>query len=170
MTALYRTKVSAEDLWEAFEYSPLTGALIRRKGRPQDVGKRAGGNTASHGYRAVQIKGQLLLEHAVIWCWVTGEWAPEGLEVDHKNRTRQDNSWNNLRIGTPGQNQANCTARSHNKLGIKGVRVTACGKYQARIKVKHVQKHLGNFDTIEEASAAYKAAALELHGDFACLT
>ena len=46
----------------------------------------------------------------------------------------------------------------NNSSGIKGVQLTENGKYTAFIVVKREHKHLGTFDTIEEAEAARKAA------------
>ena len=46
----------------------------------------------------------------------------------------------------------------NNSSGIKGVQLVENGKYTAFIVVKREHKHLGTFDTIEEAEAARKAA------------
>ena len=46
----------------------------------------------------------------------------------------------------------------NNSSGIKGVQSTYNGKYIAYIKIKNEHKHLGTFDTIEEAETARKAA------------
>lgn len=46
----------------------------------------------------------------------------------------------------------------NNSSGVKGVQRTENGKYTAFIVVKRDHKHLGTFDTIEEAEAARKAA------------
>ena len=168
----YRTTISAEDLREAFEYNPLTGELYRRAVSSSRykrwIGKRAGG-VDIEGYRRVRVLGQHIKEHIVIWCWVTGDWVPEGLEVDHRNRVRTDNRWNNLRLATRRQNSCNCSTPTSNTSGAKGVYLAPHGKYQVRIRIAGKRHYLGQFDTAEEASAAYKAAALELHGEFACL-
>ncbi len=173
MSALYRTELSAEDLWEAFEYKPLTGVFIRRSAgitRPDRIGKSANSVNKSLGYEQVYLKGYLVYGHIATWCWVTGEWPPEGLEVDHRNQVRHDNTWNNLRLVTRGQNQANRATQINNKLGVKGVAVRKSGKYVSCVQTGGTRHHLGTFDTIEEASAAYQKAALEIHGEFACLT
>ena len=40
------------------------------------------------------------------------------------------------------------------------------GKFQARIRKSGVTYALGTFDTAEQAAAAYKKAAMELHENF----
>jgi hypothetical protein len=56
---------------------------------------------------------------------------------------------------------------ANNKLRIRGVHQRKNGKcrYRAMISIEGKHKHLGYFDTIEEASAAYANAA---NGEFAC--
>lgn len=48
--------------------------------------------------------------------------------------------------------------KKNNSSGVKGVQKTENGKFIAFIVVKKEHKHLGTFDTIEEAEAARKSA------------
>jgi hypothetical protein len=92
----------------------------------------------------------------------------DGLMVDHINGIRTDNRRANLRICTQAQNQRNRGAQRNNSTGYKGVSfISRENRYHAAIKVNGKTKALGNFGTAEEAHAAYCAAALELHGEFA---
>ena len=95
---------------------------------------------------------------------MTGE-DPGEMEVDHKDRDRQNNRWDNLRLATVSQNRMNCGIKSRSGLP-KGVKFNK-GRYGARIVVDKVDHWLGTFDTPEEACQAYKAAANDLHGEFA---
>ncbi|MBO4221934.1 HNH endonuclease [Bradyrhizobium neotropicale] len=98
------------------------------------------------------------------WFYTTGRW-PDG-EVDHRNRDPLDARWSNLREATSRQNKANQKTRCDNKSGFKGVH--PCGKrFDARTKINGKYQHLGMFDTAGEASVAYKAATLSVHGEFA---
>jgi hypothetical protein len=94
--------------------------------------------------------------------------ALKGSDVDHINGDTLDNRKSNLRICTRAQNMANVKARSHNKLGVKGV-YKSNNRFRATIRVNHKRYHLGYFDSLSEASAAYNKAARENYGDFALL-
>jgi hypothetical protein len=91
---------------------------------------------------------------------------PGGYEVDHINGNPLDNRKSNLRICTKSENQWNKGLGKDNTSGFKGVSAER-GKWQARIRVKTVRRHLGLYETPLEAALAYDAAALELHGEFA---
>ena len=64
--------------------------------------------------------------------------------------------------------------RAHAGNGENGARcsndVVRNGRWRATIAVNKVQRHLGRFNTIEEAAAAYDQAIRELHGEFAFTT
>lgn len=94
-----------------------------------------------------------------------GEWPP--CQVDHEDTNKRNNRWTNLRLATGSQNQANRSAVKNNALGAKGVERTKSGKFRARLKVAGNNQHLGTFNTIAEASAAYAAAARQTWGEFA---
>ena len=85
---------------------------------------------------------------------------------DHKNRNTLDNRRSNLRKCTHQQNHFN--ARRFNKTGYKGV-VKLHGKWRARITIDGRRRHLGYYNSAEEAARAYDRAAIELHGEFANL-
>ena len=96
--------------------------------------------------------------------------APDGLEVDHINRDKLDNRWDNLRIVKPSWNRANKAPQVNNKTGFKGVcwdNTHSC--YVAHIQHQYKQFNLGQFATAVEAAIAYNAKARELHGEFAWL-
>ena len=64
--------------------------------------------------------------------------------------------------------QANTTLRSYNTSGRKGVCWNkGSGKWQAGIKVRGKSLHLGLFDDIDAAAAAYQQAAAHHFGQFA---
>lgn len=91
----------------------------------------------------------------------------KGGVTDHASGDKLDNRRSNLRECTPKQNARNTRMSKNNTSGAKGVRATENGKWQARITVDRKEIHIGNYATIEEASAAYDAAALMMHGEFA---
>ena len=147
------TLIPVERLWELFEYNPLTGQLISKKlGRPLSTKERKKGH--SYGRVNFNIEGRILCKstQAVVWAWCTGAWPPEGFTVDHIDRNRTNNRFNNLRLATPRQqvqNQERFTA---------GAKLNKNGSYQARITIQGKTRHLGMFPSKAEAQQAYSDA------------
>lgn len=105
-----------------------------------------------------------------IWRENHGELPPDHLVIDHKDRDRTNNELSNLRLATIQQNSYN--QEKHSTVGVKGVYL--CGRltkpWQAQIRIDGKKVNLGRFATKEEAAEAYRKAAIEHHGEFACLT
>lgn len=114
-------------------------------------------NAKNPAYRFIRIGDAQYQAHRLVWLHVSGEPAPE--MIDHRDRDPLNNRIGNLRAATRGQNRAN--SRPSTKLGIKGVYARRSRFYAMIGKV-----YLGTFGTIEEAAAAYKAKAEEIHGEF----
>lgn len=94
----------------------------------------------------------------------------DGLKGDHINLDTLDNRRSNLRVATPSQNVTNGSIRATNTSGFKGVsQIKSTGKWRVQVSVNRVKYYRGQFDTQEEAYAAYCAGALELQGEFARL-
>ena len=72
-----------------------------------------------------------------------------------------------MRDANNQQNSANKRVLANNILGVKNVRRTDEGRFRSTIYVDSAPIHLGIFDTIEEASAAYAKAARKHFGKFA---
>lgn len=171
----YRKDLSPEEIRERLEYFPDTGEFVWRHRlgntheakcwNPKFAGKSAG-TIDRRGYRRIKIHGTYYAGHRLAWVWMTGEWPPE--DVDHANCDKSDNRFSNLRLATRSQNCANVSKKSHNKSGLKGAcySKTQCA-YHAQIKKDGKIYHLGWHETAEAAHAAYKAAALKFHGEFA---
>ena len=112
------------------------------------------------------VAGKRYSAHRLAWLYMTGDWPPD--EVDHKNRVRTDNRWDNLRLADTFTNKRNTSAYRNNKSGFKGVSWHVCSrKWRSRIRVDGKEKNLGLYDTPEQANAAYERAAREMFGEFA---
>lgn len=92
----------------------------------------------------------------------------KGLEIDHINRNKLDNTKNNLRFVSHQKNTMNGSQKV-GKLGYRGVSYLHNGSIRAFIKVKDKQLSLGVFKTPEEAALAYNVAAIKYRGEFAIL-
>lgn len=93
------------------------------------------------------------------------------LTGDHiKTEETLNNTDENLRVATRGQQQYNQRKGAANSSGYKGVSFyRPTGKWMAQIKVDKIHIFLGYYSTPEEAYAIYCAAALKYHGAFARL-
>lgn len=150
---------SQSELCELFSYDPITGFLIHKK--TNWVGRRAG--SFGKKYRVIRVNSKYYYEHRIIWKMATGK---DPGEIDHKNRTKFDNSWENLREATKSQNLANTAAYANSKTGIKGVTPQA-GQFLVRVKKNGVMHYVGYFRNEDAAQAAYEAKLKELFGEFA---
>lgn len=165
LSATFRADLTAGRLW--WKERPVEHFLIERDARATNK-KKAGrevGSYRHHGSHWVKFRylGVLVQtsRHRVIWALANGRW-PEG-EIDHIHGHEAGDGIDNLREATHQQNLQNMTAaRKNNTSGVVGV----CwvgekypGKpWKAAISVQGKTINLGQFATMEEASAAYSEA------------
>lgn len=168
------------ELHRALEYFPETGLFIWRH-RPEMgarwntryAGRQAGSLRASDppvwviSYKRNGRKFQYVA-HRIAWAYVHGDF-PADVILDHININPLDNRIANLRIATREGNGANRHRLSSNTSGYKGVTYRKRDrKWYACVGVGSSKKrHLGSFDTAEEAHAAYVEAAIKQYGEFA---
>lgn len=72
---------------------------------------------------------------------------PKGKVVDHKYNNKFDNRKSKLRVCTQQQNSFNTKLNKRDK----GVYKVRSGRYSAKIMINGKSKHLGTFDTKDEA-------------------
>lgn len=152
-----------------FHYDASAGRLVwARKISPFSsvpVGRVAGTLVPVCGYRAIRIDKRGYYEHRLIWFWHHGKW-PDG-EIDHVNGVKTDNRIENLRVASREQNQQNTKLFATNRTGAKGVAfISSRNRYRASIGYQRKRVILGEFKTIDEARAAYAAAAATHHAGF----
>lgn len=148
--------LTAERLRELLDYDPETGVFRWRAdvrcgvglGRIQiQAGTEAGCTARRDGYIRIRVLGTLYQAHRLAYLWMTGAF-PEH-QLDHKNRCRSDNRWQNLRPATDLENRQNIAARSDNKFGCRGVGYRpwrGASPWEARVKVngKIVNRFFGS--------------------------
>lgn len=161
-------KLTAERLREVLCYDSETGVFTHRVTRSSRAvqGRVAGTTEKQRGYVRIRIDQKDYWAHTLAHLYVTGDWPEE--DVDHVNGHKGDNRWENIRKASRSQNNANMGIPRHNTSGVKGVAWDrAKGMWRAQIKVSRKQIWLGYFRDIEDAKAAYAAAAHKYFGEFA---
>lgn len=137
---------------------------IKRTSNRIHVGDRAG-SLGFNGYWVIRIFGKLHYEHQLVWFWHHGV-MPRRL--DHADVNSWNNKIVNLREATASQNGANQRIAIDNTSGHKGVSWNKrLSKWHAYICVNRKRIHLGFHEKIEDAAAAYAAAASEHFKEFA---
>ena len=156
-----------ESLLKTIHYDPLTGLCTwLTNNNRHNAGELAGSWSYEGGYKRcrIYIEGKQY-KRARLAIFYTDGVMPIDM-VDHINGDTADDSRNNLRQVSNTENQynrRNPKISGNNKyIGVSLYSRT--GKYQAKIRVSGVDKHLGYHDTPEEASKAYREAKAEFHG------
>ena len=158
--------LTAERLREVLHYEPESGAftwLVTLSNRAP-AGSKAGAHNKYTKYTSISIQGKLHRAHRLAWLYVTGAW-PDRF-VDHINGERSDNRWANLRQANGSLNQQNLRAsRGDTCSGLLGVYQTdkKSHPWRASITVDGKDRHIGNFETKDEAYCAYLKTKRAMH-------
>lgn len=155
---------SKDYLHECLIYYPHTGLLVWRT-RPVEhfanvrawkswntkyANNQAFRSIDKDGYYYGCINGKNQKAHRIIFKMLHG-WEPT--QIDHDDRNKQNNKELNLKAATAEVNSRNQGISKANTSGAVGV-YFRYGKWNARL----AQKHLGAFNTFEEAVEARKKA------------
>ena len=124
-------------LWKWFHYYPDTGIMVNRA-----TIERVG-HIAPDGYEHFSIDNKHYPMHRIIYKFMLNKY-PE--VIDHKDRNKSNNKWENLRPATLALNQFNRGAKGYTARG---------NKFEASIKYNGQTQSLGMFDTEDEARAKY---------------
>ncbi len=157
--------IAIEELKRLLWYNPETGNIYWRVSRSNQIREGAAAGTVHRSGRiCIEINGIEYKAAVIAWALYYGEW-PTSI-VDHEDRDNANDRILNLRLASKQQNCANTKIYSNNKSGYRGVSYAPGGKWKAYIRIGKKPKHLGVFDTPQEASAAYEKAAKEIYGAF----
>jgi hypothetical protein len=151
----------AQSLWC---YDAETGVL-RWKIKPCD--KVCVGDVVdcpnSSGHLRVQYRGKKYLVHRLVWLISTGNWPKD--QLDHLDGNPGNNRLSNLREATGRQNQRNAKCHRAGQLRFTTYH-KASGRWMAcSPRINGKIRHLGCFDTMEEASEAAERWLLANHPD-----
>lgn len=156
-------ELSADYVRHLLHYDPLTGVwtwvnpVLRSKMRRGDVA----GSIDSNGRRKIRIESGYYYSARLAYLYITGEWPKE--QMDHKNRIKDDDRWENLREATQSQNSYN-RAWAESSGDLRGIRFNG-NKFTVSIGCKY----LGNFVTLEEAIVVRDKALKDKAGPFALI-
>lgn len=115
------------------------------------------GTVNAAGYVQIQYDKRIYYAHVLAWAFTKGSW-PDIL-VDHRDGDKGDNRASMLQaLDKKGNGLNRSRPNKNSKTGLLGV--TA---HQGRFRASLCKKHLGSFDTAEEAHQAYMDAKKRLH-------
>lgn len=161
-TRAKEARLTAADLRSIVSYCPVTGSMrwAKRIGQRTPIGGIVGRVTC-FGYLSVKINRREYFVHRLVWLYVTGTWPVA--HIDHINCVKDDNRFSNLRQGDDAFNSGNRRApNKNNRSGFLGVAIVGA-RFLASIGKGRKHLRLGEFDTPEEAHAAYLHAKRQLH-------
>jgi len=172
--------LTQEVLKELLHYNPDTGIFTwryrDRKWFKSDCScgswntkysRKTTGSIDGKGYLHVGISKRYYRLHRLAFLYMEGS-IPR--YVDHIDRIRTNNVFNNLRPCNCKGNSGNSGIHAHNTSGYRGVSLNSkSGLWVAQIKIDGKQTYLGRFTTAVEASLVYNKAAKEHFNEFATL-
>ena len=125
------------------------------------AGKEAFTAVTVGGYLIGTIFCVMVKAHRVAWAHYHGSWPSD--HIDHINGDPQDNRIKNLRDVPNIENHKNTKKSKNNTSGVNGVHwCSYTGRWRAVAKLDYKMRHIGRYDTIEEAEAARLAANVSL--------
>jgi hypothetical protein len=133
------------------------------RGRPRP-GTQAGTLTVN-GYIQIVIDCELYLAHRLAVFYTTGYWP---INTDHADKVKTNNVYSNIRSCDWAHNRHNVGPPKTNTSGLKGLRfVERYGKWHAQLQAHNRKYHLGYWEHLEDAIAAYAQGLMTFHRDYA---
>src|SRR5207244_1723887 len=139
--------LTSDYLKHLLHYDPLTGVWTWMNPMPRSKMYRGdiAGSVDSNGRRKIRIASGYYYSARLACLYMTGKWPVE--QMDHENRIRDDDRWENLREATQSQNSYN------RKWAEEGGEWRGISVHGNRYSVYIGGCYLGGFDTFEEATS-----------------
>jgi HNH endonuclease len=162
-----KERIAYERLKQLISYDPATGIFVNlvNRGKTAKIGGIPG-CLSPQGYWQITIDGQTYTAHQLAIFYMTKRWAEE---VDHRDRDRLNNKYENLRFSNRILNAANAGAHFDSKSRVRGVHWNRYAKkWQASIWVNGIGKiYLGLFDDLVKAARAVSRTSIKFNGESA---
>ena len=117
-----------EKTYKNLKYNPATGSMHQNDKLCSGVDDQ--------GYIMVWHEKKAYRVHRLAWFITTGE--EPVLYIDHKDRNKANNAWDNLHLVTPIQNSWNKTPKPDKDSGVAGVRLRT-NRWEARAYVNYTE-------------------------------
>lgn len=159
--------LTQELLKQYLHYDSILGTFTRIKTRrgkfSKDIEPKHAGSLHHTGYRFISLFGKRYLEHRLAWFYIYGVWPDE---LDHKDTVKHHNWITNLREVSKSGNQQNRTKPmiTNKSTGLLGASFSKSHqKFVAKIWDSGRVRHIGYYDTKEEAHHAYLEVKRQVH-------
>ncbi len=149
-----KKEINQSRLKKLLSYNSKTGIFTNLTNRSSMARKGCvSGCKIPNGYIVISLDHKQYFAHRLAFLYMEG-YMPEN-QVDHINRIKHSNKWENLREVSRSCNAKNSKKRSDNKSGITGVSwFKRDEKWSVRIKIKDRYLHVGLFENKIEAAEA----------------
>lgn len=146
--------LTAKELKEILHYNPETGLLTRLTVSTRGgIGSVAGTQKKKNGYISICINNKEYGAHQLAVLYMTGKFSTK--LIDHKDRIKYNNKWDNLIEVNYSENGQNSKLRIDNRSGITGVHFSKrMKKWVAQISKKGKRKYLGDYKSFDNAVCA----------------
>lgn len=148
-------KLTQDRLKELIDYNPETGIFLWKVDRTNKTkkGMFAGRLNKKSGYWQIGIDSNNYYAHRLAFLFIDGYLPENGL--DHIDRDKLNNKWNNLRETSTICNMRNRNIFKNNKSGITGIHWhKSTNKWYSKITALGKQICLGVFDNLIDAARA----------------
>ena len=155
-------KILTQDrLKELLHYNADTGVFTWRATRRTVKTGAVAGTRSVKNYIMISVDAKVYCAHRLAWLYIHGVWPTS--ELDHINRTRDDNRIANLRLADRYINTRNTETRKDSLSGAKGVRWHKTqARWESRIQHNHKPITIGYYGNLQDAVQARKIAEILL--------
>lgn len=158
--------ITQDNIKKWFLYLPDQGIFIRKISmNTQAIEGTIAGARTKNGYILISVGLERIYAHRLAFFYMKGYW-PE--TVDHINRNKLDNRWENLREATYSEQGCNKVQDYKAMSGYKGVYYSRNKDFPWRVEIRkdNIIHRFGSYKTLEEANEVAIREREKLHKEF----